>query len=96
MNKALWEVLDNIKVKYENIDIDEFCDKISQQMEGYTIEVWDHEDYELCELPEEIINWISDTTKGKTIEDLQAKTYETDDDIGDEGYFTVIAVKIKE
>lgn len=96
MNKVLWKVLDGIKLKYEDIDITEFCDKIEQEMEGYIVEAWDHEDYELCDLPEETIHWINDRVKGKTVEDLQVDTYVTDDDIGDEAYFTVVAIKIKE
>ena len=45
-NKALWEVLDKIKIKYDDFSPCEFCDQIETEMgEGYEIEVWDHDDY---------------------------------------------------
>ena len=30
MNKALWEVLDGIKIKYDDFSPSEFCDKLEQ------------------------------------------------------------------
>lgn len=95
-NRALWEVLDKIKIKYDDIDAFEFADKIESEMgEDYHIEVWDHDDYNMSDLPESIVETISNTVKGKIVEDLQIQTYETDDP-GDEVYFTVVALKIKE
>ena len=93
-NKALWEVLDTIEDNYEDIDICELEADIESKMGGdYTVGVWDHEDYELCDLPETIVEWIRDNTKDKVVVDLQANTLETKDS---EGFFSVVALKIKE
>ena len=93
-NKALWQVLDTIEDNYEDIDICELEADIESKMgEDYIVAVWDHEDYELCDLPETIVEWISNNTKGKVVVDLQVDTLETKDS---EGFFSVVALKIKE
>lgn len=93
-NKALWQILDTIEDNYEDIDIYELEIDIKSKMgEDYIVGVWDHEDYELCDLPETIVEWISNNTKGKVVVDLQADTFETKDD---EGFFSVVALKTKE
>lgn len=94
--KALWEVLDGIKVKYDDFNLCEFCDEVESKMgEGYEVEIWDHDDYDLGNIPQVVVEWLSDHTKGKIVEDLQVQLYETDDP-GDEAYFTVVALKTKE
>lgn len=96
-NKALWEVLDSIKIKYDDFSPCEFCAEIEEKMgEGYEIEVWDHDDYNYpYDMTEELVRWISDHTKGKIVVDLQIECYETDDP-GDEAFITVVALKTKE
>jgi len=94
-NKALWEVLDSIKVKHDDFSSYEFCDEVESKMgEGYEVEVWDHDDYDLGDIPQVVVEWLSDHTKGKTVEDLQVQLYETDDP-GDEAFITVVALKTK-
>lgn len=96
--KALWEVLDTVIMEYDDIDMDLFESEIEEKMgDGYIVASWDHEDYELCDLPNEVVEWISNNTKGKIVEDLQIQTYETmEDEVGDTGFFTVVALKTKE
>ena len=96
MAKSLIEVLDGIKVKYDDFSPYEFCDEVESKMgEGYEVEVWDHDDYGLGDLLQTTIGWIADKVKGKIIEDLQVQLYETDDP-GDEAFMTVVALKTKE
>lgn len=95
-NKALWEVLGGIKVKYDDFSPYEFCDEVESKMgEDYEVEIWDHDDYDLGDIPQIVVEWISDHTKGKVVEDLQVQLYETDDP-GDEAFITVVALKTKE
>lgn len=94
MNKALWEVLDNIKIQntdemYEK----DFHEKIKEAMEGYEVEEWDHDDFAASEIVEATIEWIADIAKGKTVEDLQVRTWWTEDE---DACFTVVAIKTKE
>lgn len=96
MAKSLIEVLDGIKIKYDDFSPYEFCDEVESKMgEGYEVEVWDHDDYGLGDLPQTTIGWIADKVKGKIVEDLQVQLYETDDP-GDEAFMTVVALKTKE
>lgn len=96
MNKALWEVLDGFKIKHDDFSTCEFCEQIEAEMgEGYEIEVWDHDDYDLGDIPQVVVEWLSDHTKGKIVKDLQVQLYETDDP-GDEAFITVVALKTKE
>lgn len=94
-NRALWEVLNGFKIKHDDFSTCEFCEQIEAEMgEGYEIEVWDHDDYDLGDIPQEVVEWLSDHTKGKIVEDLQVQLYETDDP-GDEAFLTVVALKVK-
>lgn len=94
-NRALWQVLNGFKIKHDDFSICEFCEQIEAEMgEGYEVEVWDHDDYDLGDIPQVVVEWLSDHTKGKTVEDLQVQLYETDDP-GDEAFLTVVALKVK-
>ena len=93
-NKALWEVLENIKISTpDEVDTETLHDAVIKQMEGYAVDVWDHNDYAKSDLVESIGQWISDINKGKVQEDLQIRTWWTEDG---EGCFTVAALKTKE
>lgn len=94
-NRALWQVLNGFKIKHDDFSICEFCEQIEAEMgEGYEVEVWDHDDYDLGDIPQVVVEWLSDHTKGKIVEDLQVQLYETDDP-GDEAFLTVVALKVK-
>ena len=94
MNRALWEVLDNIKIQNTDEMYEEtFHEKIKEAMEGYEVEEWDHDDYGCADLAESTVGWVSDVTKGRIVEDLQVGTWWTEDE---DACFTVIAIKTKE
>jgi len=93
MNKALWEVLDNIKIQNTDELYEEtFHEKIKEQMEGYYVEEWDHDEFDQSELVENVVDWINDVTRGKIVEDVQCKVWSTEDE---DAYFTVVAIKVK-
>lgn len=93
-NKALWEVLDNIQVSYDDLDFDDLIDQIQDAVgDEYEVDIWDHDDFSSGELANNIVGWINDTSKNKIVEDLQAETWWTSDN---EKCFTVVVLKIKE
>lgn len=93
-NKALWEVLDNIKIQNTDEMYEEtFHEKIEAAMEGYEVEEWDHDDFAASEIAESTIEWIADMSKGKIVEDLQVGTWWTEDE---DACFTVVVIKTKE
>lgn len=93
-NKALWEVLDNIHISYDDLDFDVLIDQIQDAVgDEYEVDIWDHDDFSSGELATNIVRWINDTSKNKIVEDLQAETWWTNDN---EKCFTVVALKIKE
>ena len=71
-NKALWEVLDNIHISYDDYDYDVLVDQIQTAVgDEYLIDVWDHDDYEASEIVESVICWTNDNCKHKVLEDLR-------------------------
>jgi len=93
-NKALWEVLDNIHISYDDLDFDDLIDQIQEAVgDEYEVDIWDHDDFSSGELANNIVGWINDTSKNKIVEDLQAETWWTSDN---EKCFTVVVLKIKE
>ena len=93
-NKALWEVLDNIHISYDDLDFDDLIDQIQDAVgDEYEVDIWDHDDFSSGELANNIIGWINDTSKNKVIEDLQAETWWTSDN---EKCFTIVVLKAKE
>lgn len=93
-NKALWEVLDNIHISYDDLDFDDLIDQIQDAVgDEYEVDIWDHDDFSSGELANNIVGWINDTSKNKIVEDLQAETWWTSDN---EKCFTVVVLKIKE
>lgn len=93
-NKALWEVLDNIHISYDDLDFDILIDQIQDAVGNeYEVDIWDHDDFSSGELANDIVGWINDTSKNKTVEDLQAETWWTSDN---EKCFTVVMLKTKE
>ena len=91
-NKALWEVLDNIK----DIDITEtyeFCDAVMAELgDGYEVEIWNWDDYEASQLTNSVVEWIADYSKDKEVVDLQSETKWNNDE---SACFTVVALKVK-
>lgn len=93
-NKALWEVLNNIHISYDDLDFDVLIDQIQDAMgDEYEVDIWDHDDFSSGELVNNIVGWINDTSKNKIVKDLQAETWWTSDN---EKCFTVVVLKIKE
>ena len=93
-NKALWEVLDNIHISYDDLDFDDLIDQIQDAVgDEYEVDIWDHDDFSSGELANNIVGWINDTSKNKIVEYLQAETWWTSDN---EKCFTVVVLKIKE
>lgn len=93
-NKALWEVLNNIHISYDDLDFDVLIDQIQDAMgDEYEVDIWDHDDFSSGELANNIVGWINDTSKNKIVKDLQAETWWTSDN---EKCFTVVVLKIKE
>lgn len=93
-NKALWQVLDNIHVSYDDCDYYVLVDQIQTIMgDEYKVDIWDHDDFSSGELAKNIVEWINDTSKNKIVKDLQAETWWTNDN---EKCFTVVALKTKE
>ena len=93
-NKALWEVLDSIRISYDDLDFDILIDQIQDAVGNeYEVDIWDHDDFSSGELANNIVGWINDTSKNKIVEDLQAETWWTSDN---EKCFTVVVLKIKE
>lgn len=93
-NKALWEVLDNIHISYDDLDFDILIDQIQDAVgDEYEVDIWDHDDFSSGELANNIVGWINDTSKNKIVEDLQAETWWTSDN---EKCFTVVMLKTKE
>ena len=93
-NKALWEVLDNIHISYDDLDFDDLIDQIQDAVgDEYEVDIWDHDNFSSGELANNIVGWINDTSKNKIVEDLQAETWWTSDN---EKCFTVVVLKIKE
>ncbi len=93
-NKALWEVLDNIQVSYDDLDFDDLIDQIQNAVgDEYKVDIWDHDDFSSGELANNIVGWVNDTSKNKIVKDLQAETWWTSDN---EKCFTVVALKTKE
>jgi len=93
-NKALWEVLDNIHISYDDLDFDVLIDQIQDAVgDEYEVDIWDHDDFSSGELANNIVGWINDTSKNKIVEDLQAETWWTSDN---EKCFTVVVLKAKE
>ena len=93
-NKALWEVLDSIRISYDDLDFDILIDQIQDAVGNeYEVDIWDHDDFSSGELANNIVGWINDTSKNKIVEDLQAETWWTSDN---EKCFTVVMLKTKE
>lgn len=93
-NKALWEVLNNIHISYDDLDFDILIDQIQDAMgDEYEVDIWDHDDFSSGELVNNVVEWINDTSKNKIVKDLQAETWWTSDN---EKCFTVVVLKIKE
>lgn len=93
-NKALWEVLNNIHISYDDLDFDVLIDQIQDAVGNeYEVDIWDHDDFSSGELANNIVRWINDTSKNKIVEDLQAETWWTSDN---EKCFTVVMLKTKE
>ena len=93
-NKALWEVLDNIHISYDDLDFDDLIDQIQDAVgDEYEVDIWDHDDFSSGELANNIVGWINDTSKNKIVEDLQAETWWTSDN---EKCFTIVVLKAKE
>lgn len=93
-NKALYEVLDNIRISYDDLDFYVLLDQIQNAVgDEYKADIWDHDDFSSGELAKNIVEWISDTSKNKNVEDLQAETWWTSDN---EKCFTVVILKTKE
>lgn len=93
-NKALWEVLDNIHVSYDDYDYDVLVDQIQTAVgDEYLIDVWDHDDYAASDIVESVICWTNDNCKNKVLEDLQVGTLWTEEE---DKCFTIVILKAKE
>ena len=92
MNKALWEVLDKIKIDAIE-DTYEFCDAVEAEFGNeYEVEVWNWDDYEASQLANSIVEWIADHSKGKELIDLQSETKWTETE---DACFTVVVLRTK-
>ena len=93
-NKALWEVLDNIHISYDDYDYDVLVDQIQTAVgDEYLIDVWDHDDYAASEIVESVICWTNDNCKQKVLEDLHVGTLWTEEE---DKCFTIVILKAKE
>lgn len=93
-NKALWEVLDNIHISYDDYDYDVLVDQIQTAVgDEYLIDVWDHDDYAASEIVESVICWTNDNCKNKVLKDLQVGTLWTEEE---DKCFTIVILKAKE
>lgn len=93
-NKALWEVLNNIHVSYDDLDFDALIDQIQNAVgDEYEVDIWDHNDLAACEIVESVGCWTKDHCKNKILEDLQVGTLWTEED---DKCFTVAILKAKE
>lgn len=87
--KKLYEILENISIESSDKLIEnDFIDLIAEQMPGYTIEVWDMDEFG-NELTDSVANYIIDESKdGKT--DIQYAEWNTDNM---DAYYAVVASK---
>jgi hypothetical protein len=93
-NKALWEVLDNIHISYDDYDYDVLVDQIQTAVgDDYQIDIWDHDDYAASDIVESVICWTNDNCKRKVLEDLQVGTLWTEEE---DKCFTIVILKAKE
>lgn len=90
--KNLYEILENINISSSDKLIEnDFIDLIAEQMPGYTIEVWDMDEFG-NELTAVISNYIiSESKDGKT--DIQYAEWHTDNE---DAYYAVVASKTED
>ena len=88
----LYKVLENINIgSNDKLIENDFIDLISEQMPGYTIEIWDMDEFG-NELTDSIANYIIDESKdGKT--DIQYAEWNTDNM---DAYYAVVASKTED
>lgn len=90
--KNLYEILENINISSSDKLIEnDFIDLIAKQMPGYTIEIWDMDEFG-NELTDSVANYIIDESKdGKT--DIQYAEWNTDNE---DAYYAVVASKTED
>ena len=88
----LYKVLENINIgSNDKLIENDFIDLISEQMPGYTIEIWDMDEFG-NELTDSIANYIIDESKdGQT--DIQYAEWNTDNM---DAYYAVVASKTED
>lgn len=92
---TLYEALQSIKIKNTEVLYEsELQKKIEEAYEGYKIEIFDMDDYDMAELAGTVAAEIADfADQGYAVECLQTETWQTEDE---DAEFFVLAIPDKE